>query len=88
MHSIWFQINLLGVFWEKIFFWFGVVDSSHYNPVTFILYINHCCSFWLSVHGYVQVPRVCERKMRVKKLRKLKYLPKKHGAIIGLTAPQ
>lgn len=69
---------------KKIFFWFGVVDSSHYNPVAFILYINHCCSFWLSVHGYVQVPRVCERKMCVKKLRKLKYLPK----IIRLTAPQ
>ena len=72
----------------KKFFWFGMVDSSHNNLGAFILYINHCCSFWLLVRGYVQVPRVCERKMCVMKLRKLKYLPKKHGAVIGSTAPQ
>ena len=37
MHSIWLQINLLGVFWEKKKrFWLGIIDSSYKNQVAFI----------------------------------------------------
>ena len=41
MHSIWLQINLLGVFWVFLFvclfvFWLGIIDSSYKNQVAFI----------------------------------------------------
>ena len=36
MNSIWLQINLLGVFWEKKFFLLGIIDSSYKNQVAFI----------------------------------------------------
>ena len=90
MHSIWLQINLLGVFWEKKKrFWLGIIDSSYKNQVAFIqapvqssLTFIPALGVRLGSSSQSVCVCVCDRKL-------CKKVPSKETwAVMGLTALQ